>query len=100
MALSHTVSEINEFNTDIQAGHKKMSGKPFPPKTAGKRFPQKRRESHFPQNSADGSMDTLWAKNLVEIALSRTVSEINMFLHLTLNFKMAAKTNFWKKSAK
>ena len=29
------------------------------------------------------SADTLWVKNFVEIALSRSVSEINTFLHFT-----------------
>ena len=38
------------------------------------------------------SADTLWVKNFVEIALSRSVSEINMFLHFTQKFKMAAKS--------
>ena len=35
------------------------------------------------------SADTLWFKNFVEIALSRTVSKINVFLHFTQKFKMA-----------
>ena len=34
------------------------------------------------------SADTLWVKNFVEIALSRTIYEINAFLHFTQNFKM------------
>ena len=34
---------------------------------------------------------TLWVKNFAEIALSRTVSEINVFLHFTQKFKIAAK---------
>ena len=38
------------------------------------------------------SADTLWVKNFVEIALSRSVSEINMFLHFTQKFKLAAKS--------
>ena len=38
------------------------------------------------------SVDTLWVKNFVEIALSRSVSEINMLLHFTQKFKMAAKS--------
>ena len=35
---------------------------------------------------------TLWVKNFVEIALSRTVSKINALLHFTQTFKMAAKS--------
>ena len=34
---------------------------------------------------------TLWVKNFVKIALSRSVSEINSFLRLMQKFKMAAK---------
>ena len=37
------------------------------------------------------SADTLWVKIFVEIALSRSVSEINAFLRLTQKIKMAAK---------
>ena len=37
------------------------------------------------------TMCTLWAKNLVKTALSCTISERNVFLHFTQNFKMAAK---------
>ena len=37
------------------------------------------------------SADTLRVKNFVEIALSRSVSKTNWFLHLTQKFKMAAK---------
>ena len=36
--------------------------------------------------------DTLRVKNLVEIALSRTVSKINTLLHFTQKFKMVAKS--------
>ena len=36
--------------------------------------------------------DTLRVKNFVEIALPRSVSEINMFFCLTQKFKMAAKS--------
>ena len=35
--------------------------------------------------------DTLWVKNFIVIALSRSVSEINAFLRLTQKIKMAAK---------
>ena len=37
------------------------------------------------------SADTLRVKNFVEIALSRSVSEINMFLHFTQKFKVAGR---------
>ena len=38
------------------------------------------------------SPNTLWVKNFVEIALSRSVSEINTFLYFMQKFKMAAKS--------
>ena len=37
------------------------------------------------------SADTLRVKNFVEIALSGTVSENNVFLHFMWKFKLAAK---------
>ena len=46
----------------------------------------------FCEKSPVDSVDILWVKNFVEIALSRSVSEINAFLHLTQKFKMAAKS--------
>ena len=49
--------------------------------------------------SSVDSADILRVKNLVEIALSRTVSEINAFLRFTKKFKMAkhgGKTIFGK----
>ena len=39
----------------------------------------------------DDSADNLWVKNLVEITLSCTVSQIIAFLHFLQNFKMADK---------
>ena len=48
------------------------------------------------------SADTLWVKKLVKIALSRSVFEINAFLHFTQKLKMAAKSgrenDFWEKT--
>ena len=45
------------------------------------------------------STDTLRVKNFIENALSRSVIEINTFLHLTQKFKMANKSGqekvFW-----
>ena len=53
---------------------------------------QKWPENDFLGKPLIDSADTLWAKNFVEIALSRSVSEINTFLHFTQKFKMAAKS--------
>ena len=36
-------------------------------------------------------IDTLWVKNFIKIALSRTVFKINAFLRFTQKFKMSAK---------
>ena len=49
------------FYTEIQNGH------------------QKWRENYFGGKLSDDSADTLGVKNLTEIALSSTVSEINAF---------------------
>ena len=43
------------------------------------------------KNLSDDCADTMGVKNFVEIALSRTVSEINALLHFTQKFKMAVK---------
>ena len=53
---------------------------------------QKWQESNFCEKSPVDSADTLLFQNFVEIALSRTVSEINALLHFTQKFKMAAKS--------
>ena len=45
----------------------------------------------FWQNIADDTMYTLLVKNFSEMAVSRTVSEINRFLHFTQKFNMAIK---------
>ena len=42
---------------------------------------QKWRENDFCEKSPVDSANTLWVKHFVEIALSRSVSEINAFLH-------------------
>ena len=52
---------------------------------------EKWRESDFREMSPVDSADNLQVKHFVEIALSRTVSEINAFLHFIQKFKMAAK---------
>ena len=52
---------------------------------------QNGRKMIFGGKSPVKSVDTQWVKNFVEIALSRTVCEINAFLHLTQKFKTAAK---------
>ena len=53
---------------------------------------QKWRQSDFCKMSPEHSADTLWVQNFVKIALSHTVSEINVLLHFMQNFKMAAKS--------
>ena len=60
------------FNAENQDGHQKWW------------------ENYFYKKSPVDSADTLWVKKFVEIALSRSGSEINMFLRLTQKFKMAA----------
>ena len=52
---------------------------------------QKWRENDFWKKSPVNSGDTLVIKNFNEIALSRIVSEINVFLRVTQKFKMATK---------
>ena len=63
---------------------------------------QKWQENNFWEKSPVDPGDTLWVKNFIAIALSRSVSEINTFLCLTQKFKMAAKCGgkmlFCKKS--
>ena len=53
---------------------------------------KKWRENDFCKMSPVHSADTLWVQNFVKIALSRTVSEINVLLRFTQKFKMAAKS--------
>ena len=77
IAVSRSVSEINAslpFYAEIQDGR------------------QKWRENDFWEKSPVHSADTLWVKNFVEIALSRSVSQISVFLYFTPKFKMAAKS--------
>ena len=52
---------------------------------------QKWQENDFPEKLTVHCADTLWVKIFVEIALSRSVSEINAFWGLTQKIKMAAK---------
>ena len=42
-------------------------------------------------NFCEKCQNTVWAKNFVKTALSLNVSEKNVFLRFTQNFKMAAK---------
>ena len=85
-SISHSFRDklIFAFNTKIQDGC------------------QKWRENNFCKKSCSSPADTLWVKNFVKIALSHSVSKINTFLHLTQEFKMAAKkwleNNFCKQS--
>ena len=53
---------------------------------------QQWRENDFPEKLSVDSADTLWVKILIEIGISRSISEINAFLRLTQKFKMAAKS--------
>ena len=52
---------------------------------------QKWQENDFCEKWPVNFADTLWVKNFVKIALSRSVSEINTFLRLTQKIKMATK---------
>ena len=61
------------FNVDIQDGH------------------QKWQENDFWEKSSVDSADTLW----VEIALSLTVSKIDVFLQFTQKFKMDWRENYF-----
>ena len=79
ITLSHTVSKINSLLRFTQKF--KMATK-----SGGKAI--------FCENSQVDSADTLWVQNFVEIALSRTISEINALLHFTQKFKMAANLCF------
>ena len=65
---------IFAFNAEIQDGH------------------QKWQENNFCEKSPIDSTDTLRIRNFIEIALSCSVSEINVFLCLTKKFKMATKS--------
>ena len=49
------------------------------------------RKMIFGKSHPDDSADNLGVKNFAEIALSCTVSEINVLLHFTQKFKMEAK---------
>ena len=53
---------------------------------------KKWRESDFCKMSPVHSADTLRVQNFVEIALSHTISEMNVLLRFTQKFKMAAKS--------
>ena len=74
---SCSVSQINTFFCFTQKF--KMAAK-----SGGKTLLCKKSPVH--------SADTLRVKNFLEIALSRSVSEINTFLNFTLKFKMATKS--------
>ena len=60
----------------------------FLPKVVGKRF----FFFFFCKILSVDSADTLWVKNFVEIALSRSISEINSFLRFMQKFKMVTKS--------
>ena len=50
------------------------------------------RKAIFCEKSPVDSVDTLWVQNFVEIALSRTVSKINVLLRFRHKFKRVAKS--------
>ena len=85
ISLCFQDKQVFVFNTEIQDGR------------------QKWQENDFWEKSAVDSVATLWVKNTVEIALSRSISEISGFLRLTQKFKMATKsgrkTIFYQKVA-
>ena len=53
---------------------------------------QKWRENDFWEKLPVHSAYSLWVKNFFEIALSRSICEINVFLRFTQKFKMTAKS--------
>ena len=77
IALSRSVSEINAFLCLTQKF--KMATK-----SGGKTF--------FCKIMPVDSADTPWVKKFVKIALSHSVSKINIFLHFTQKFKMSTKS--------
>ena len=89
ITLSCTISEINTFLPFTQKF--KMAAK-----NGGK--------NKFWETIAEDSVYTLGVKNFVEIALSRTISKINMFLYFMQKFKIAikngGKTSFDKMKGK
>ena len=74
ISLCYLDKHIFAFNAEIQDGRQKSVGK-----------------TTFAKSPVD-SADTLWVKNFVEIPVSQSIIEINMFLRLTQKFKMAAKS--------
>ena len=61
------------FNAEIQAGR------------------QKRRENEFGEMSPVEFADTTWVKSIVQITLSCSLSEINLFLHFMQNSRWPPK---------
>ena len=74
ISLHFQDKRIFVFNTEIQDGCQKWL------------------ENDFWEKSSIDSANTLRVKNFIEIALSRSVSEINVFLHFMQKVKMAAKS--------
>ena len=60
---------------------------------------QKWQESDFGENSAVDCPHTQWTKNFIEIALSRSVSEISRFLCLTQKSRWLGVKRFLQKVA-
>ena len=63
ISLHFRDKRVFAFYVEIQDGH------------------QKWRENNFCKKSPVDSAAILWVKNFVEIALSRSISEISVFLH-------------------
>ena len=74
ISLRFRDKQVFVFNAEIQEGR------------------QKWRENEFCEMSSIVSADILRVKNFIEIALSRSVSDINRLLCLTQIFKMASKS--------
>ena len=88
IAVCHYISEVNAF---LRFTPKfKMAAKSVGQTIFGKKL-------------AVDSADTLGVKKFVKITVSRSVSEVNMFLRFTQKFKMAAKRGrkavFWQNVA-
>ena len=77
IVLSCFISKINAFLCSTQKF---------------KMAPKSGRKTLFSKKSPVDSAYTLWVKNFVKIALSRSLSKINAFLRFTQKFKMAAKS--------
>ena len=74
ISLRFRVKWVFAFNAEIQGGRQKWW------------------KNDFCEKPPVDSADTLKVKNFVEIALPRSISEINAFLRFTQKFKMVTKS--------